>query len=111
MGLFNSMVRGFGHTIGSHAAKKIIRGDIDTSWRFMGLSTKRQWYVCIVWIVTMVWSLRGMVKDYHHGKTEQGYWGMAFFLSLFIVPVVMIVIQKILQGMERRRILRHYENQ
>ena len=103
MGLFNSMVRGFGHTMGAHAARQVIKGNIDHSWRFLGLSTRRQWYVCIVWVGSMIWSLRGLYKDYYHGKTESDYWGMAFVLSLFVVPIVMIVIQKILQGMEVRK--------
>jgi hypothetical protein len=108
--IFNSFVRGFGHTMGSHAAKQIIKGNIDHSWRFMGLSTRRQWYICIVWVVSMIWSLRGMVKDYYGLKVDQNFWGMAFAISFFVVPVVMIVIQKILQGMEVRRARKFLEN-
>lgn len=105
------MVRGFGHTMGSHAAKQIIKGNIDHSWRFMGLSTRKQWYMCIVWVGSMIWSMRGMYKDYYGPKVDQDFWGMAFAISLFVVPVVMIVILRIIQGMEVKKARKYLAEQ
>ena len=57
MSLFNSIVRGFGFTVGSSAARSVMSSGIDRTWKFMWGIVK--WTMIIAFLMGVLQGIFG----------------------------------------------------